>query len=85
MTNAPDFNLRDELDATRTWDDADAITLDDDFDVDEGPAYDPDLDTDLAGDDPELDDDVTVGAQDLAERHALRRVAGLRTELLGPM
>jgi GTP-binding protein HflX len=32
--------------------------------------------------DPEdLTDDLTTGDQDLAERHALRRVAGLRTEL----
>ena len=31
--------------------------------------------------DPEDTDDPTSGEQDLAERHQLRRVAGLRTEL----
>ena len=30
MTNAPDFNLRDALDATRGWDD-DTIQLDDEL------------------------------------------------------
>ena len=30
MTNAPDFNLRDALDATRAWDD-DTIELDDEL------------------------------------------------------
>ncbi|CAA9373544.1 MAG: Ribosome LSU-associated GTP-binding protein HflX [uncultured Nocardioides sp.] len=86
MTNAPDFNLRAALEATRAWDsDEGAITLDDDAfesgyadpDDDADDAYDPELDSELDGEDPEL----TVGAQDLAERHALRRVAGLRTEL----
>ncbi len=32
-------------------------------------------------DDPETADEPSVGAMELAERHALRRVAGLRTEL----
>ena len=32
-------------------------------------------------DEPDPEDDPTIGAQELAERHALRRVAGLRTEL----
>ncbi|HXH80393.1 GTPase HflX [Nocardioides sp.] len=65
MTNAPDFNLADSLDATDDWDD-DAIDL-----------VSPD------GPDPEeIDlDELTTGEQDLAARHALRRVAGLRTEL----
>ena len=38
MTNAPDFNLRDALDATRGWDD-ETIELDDDL-LDEAPSDD---------------------------------------------
>src|SRR5687767_10595204 len=81
MTNAPDFNLRDALDATRAWDD-DTIELDDEllqdapFDELGESGYVDDVDYDDA--DPE---ELTVGAQELAERHALRRVASLRTEL----
>src|SRR6478736_4196959 len=79
MTNAPDFNLRDALDATRAWDD-DTIQLDDELLEDDSPfdesGYADDVDYDDA--DPE---ELTVGAQELAERHALRRVASLRTEL----
>ena len=76
MTNAPDFNLSAELDATRGWDDTDDsdIELDDGFES--GYADDAGL-----GDDPELADGLTTGEQDLAERYALRRVAGLSTEL----
>jgi GTP-binding protein HflX len=93
MTNAPDFNLRDALDATRDWDD-DAIELDGDLglsdddtsddgssDVDDfesGYADDTTYDDEYGDADPE---ELTVGAQELAERHALRRVASLRTEL----
>ncbi|HEY0645274.1 MAG TPA: hypothetical protein VGD39_17775, partial [Nocardioides sp.] len=88
MTNAPDFNLRDALDATRGWDD-EAIELDDDLleddseddsddDFESGYADSPSYDTDYDDEDPE---ELTVGAQELAERHALRRVASLRTEL----
>ncbi|MFI2708083.1 GTPase HflX [Nocardioides sp. CER28] len=62
MTNAPDFNLRDELEDTADWDDDETV-----------------VDIDATGDDPE--DDPTIGAMELAERHALRRVASLRTEL----
>ena len=70
MTNAPDFNLEAALATTQSWDD----------DVESG--YDPDLDPDLEQDDPEQDGpELTTGAEDLAARHALRRVAGLRTEL----
>ena len=77
MTNAPDLNP-DEQPA----DAADStIELDPDF------ASDFSLDDELAAtqdweseDDPE-DVDPTIGAMDLAERHALRRVAGLSTEL----
>src|SRR3954463_12909443 len=77
MTNArEDFSLDAALDETTGWD------LEDDIDT----ADDPD-DTawesgyadagGLDGDGPEL----TTGEQDLAERYALRRVAGLSTEL----
>ncbi|MBO0845109.1 MAG: GTPase HflX [Nocardioides sp.] len=72
MTNAPeDFNLDSELVETRGWDlDAgDQIDVRDDADADWESGY--------ADDDPEL----TTGEQDLAERYALRRVAGLSTEL----
>jgi len=74
MTNAPDFNLDANLDAaldeTVGWD------LDpDDQDSDDRDGFESGY-ADL-GDDPEL----TTGEQDLAERYALRRVAGLRTEL----
>ena len=62
MTNAPDFNLEDELEATDDWDD-------DEFES--GYVDEPD---------PE-ETDRTGGELDLAERHALRRVAGLSTEL----
>src|SRR3712207_5810445 len=72
MTNAAeptrdiqDFDLDDELEATDDWDDEARIDLD--------------------GPDPEdledLDDEPTLGAMELADRHALRRVAGLSTEL----
>src|SRR3954453_12732578 len=63
MTNAPDFSLDAELDATDDWDDPQG-----------SPAP-----LDATGPDPE--DDPTIGAMELAERHALRRVASLRTEL----
>src|SRR5690349_625820 len=74
MTNAPDFNLRDALDATRGWDD-DSIELDDDL-LEDAP-----LDDFESGYDDADPEELTVGAQELAERHALRRVASLRTEL----
>ncbi|HEU5454991.1 MAG TPA: GTPase HflX [Nocardioides sp.] len=69
MTNqdARDFSLDDELDATEGWDEDEAA---DDFIS--GYADEPD---------PEEADDLTGGDHDLAERHALRRVAGLSTEL----
>jgi GTPase len=79
MTNAPDFNLDDELSETRDWDT-------DEPDSDELDPRSPDHAADTAGDwadqpDPEEADDFTGGDHDLAERHALRRVAGLSTEL----
>src|SRR5829696_5056018 len=89
MTNAPDFpahdfTLRDALDATRGWDD-DAIELNGDLDADLDKDLDDDFESGYADDDGDWDDadpeELTVGAQELAERHALRRVASLRTEL----
>jgi GTPase len=73
MTNARDFSLDTELAQTAGWDEDETET--------DGPAGRND-DTDgwesgYAEDDPEL----TTGEQDLAERYALRRVAGLSTEL----
>jgi GTP-binding protein HflX len=81
MTNAPDFNLRDALDATRGWDD-EAIELDD-FDLDdETDDSDDGFESGYADDWDDADpEELSVGAQDLAERYALRRVVGLRTEL----
>ena len=72
MTNAPDFNLSDALDATRGWDD-DSIELDDDLLED-----DDDFESGYADEttyDDEDPEELTLGAQELAERHALRRVA----------
>ncbi len=66
MTNAPDFNLDVELEQTDDWDE------DDDF---QSGYAEPDPTQ------PDPEDDPTAGALDLAERHQLRRVAGLRTEL----
>jgi len=67
MTNAENFNLDAELSATEEWEDD---ALESEYPETEVPTgYDPE--------DPE----ETTGEQDLAERHALRRVAGLRTEL----
>ncbi len=69
MTNNPDFSLADELEATADWEDEDSWVS--------GYADSEDAESALDGDDPEL----TTGDQDLAERYALRRVAGLSTEL----
>ncbi|WP_203336245.1 GTPase HflX [Nocardioides limicola] len=72
MTHASDFSLSAELEATRDWDDdQDATAGRDDDLADAGSSRYDDAD-------PE---ELTVGAQDLAERHALRRVVGLSTEL----
>ena len=70
MTNAPDFTLDDELEATAGWDQDDSADS-----WESGYA-------DETDDDPEDDrPGLTTGEQDLAERYALRRVAGLSTEL----
>jgi GTP-binding protein HflX len=66
MTNAPEFNLDEELSATDEWED----DTKPDWEGESGYADEPDPEADL-----------TTGEQDLAERHALRRVAGLSTEL----
>ena len=66
MTNAPDpFTLDDELARTDAWD------------------ADPDDDGFESGyaDDSRAAPEMTTGELDLAERHELRRAAGLRTEL----
>ncbi len=65
MTNTADFNLDDELDATDEWE---AEELESGL-----PESWPD--------EPDPEAELTTGEQDLAERHALRRVAGLSTEL----
>jgi GTP-binding protein HflX len=76
MTNARehDFSLEAELAETSGWD------LDPEIDDDS----DDDTDGWVSGyaDEPDPEEvDLTTGEQDLAERHALRRVAGLSTEL----
>ncbi|RYP86889.1 GTPase HflX [Nocardioides guangzhouensis] len=68
MTNAPDFSLDDELAATDEWDEESSGYADAD-DRASHRRYD------------DVDPEETTGEQDLAERYALRRVAGLRTEL----
>ncbi|MEU0312254.1 GTPase HflX [Nocardioides sp. NPDC006273] len=65
--NAHDFSLADELEATEDWD-----ALDDTPEI----GY---SESGYVDEDPETD--PTVGAMELAERHALKRVASLRTEL----
>ncbi|HWI44316.1 MAG TPA: GTPase HflX [Nocardioides sp.] len=69
-----DFTLAAALRATEGWDDPD--DLDDDA-VETGEAADTDAEVFVSG----YDDDPTGGELDLAARHELRRVAGLRTEL----
>lgn len=69
MTNAEQFpegfDLADELEQTEGWDD-------DDFESGLGDSW---------PDEPDPEADPTTGAMELAERHALRRVVGLSTEL----
>ena len=71
MTNAPDLTPRAERTAP-----ADATIDLEDFDLDDELEQTSEWEDE---DDPESD--PTVGAMELAERHALRRVAGLSTEL----
>lgn len=79
MSNAPDFSLADALAATRDWDDPDRAD-DIDLDADDLEASDDAFVSGYA-DEPDPEDDPTTGAMELAERHQLRRVASLRTEL----
>jgi GTP-binding protein HflX len=67
---AKNFSLAAELAATDTWDDL--------GDPDDLPG---DLSDDHAFESGYAEPDPTTGALDLVERHELRRVAGLRTEL----
>jgi len=81
MSNAHDFSLASELAATDGWDSDDepldaTDELDDDLDATEDDGFVSGYDDDEP--DPET---LTVGAMELAERHQLRRVASLRTEL----
>ncbi len=75
MTNARDFDLTAELAATRGWDP-------DEDPLDEAPVDPEDLGDPGPGpgDGPDPEE-LTAGDLDLAERHQLRRVAGLRTDL----
>ncbi|MBC7276255.1 MAG: GTPase HflX [Nocardioides sp.] len=66
--NAHDFSLADELEATEDWDALDGT---------QESGY---SESGYVDEDPETTD-PTVGAMELAERHALKRVASLRTEL----
>ena len=92
MTNssASHFSLDHELEETTGWDDtdpaatpagdavdqrADAADLEDDLEDE------PFEDTSDWADEPDPEEEPTVGAMELAERHALRRVATLRTDL----
>src|SRR6187200_762334 len=70
MTNAPEeFDLAHALAETADWDDAPTGKPD-------GP-----LENDGEGVEPDQSPDETSGEMDLAARYALRRVAGLNTEL----
>ncbi|GAA3661112.1 GTPase HflX [Nocardioides ginsengisoli] len=76
MTNhAEDFSLAAALRATEGWDDPD------DPDNPDNRAADTVDDWESGYADADPDDDLTTGELDLVERHELRRVAGLRTEL----
>jgi len=75
MTNAAarPFTLEPELEETRDWDEPEVESDDDGFVSGYADGPDPEDDSD--------DRDPTTGAMELAERHQLRRVASLRTEL----
>ena len=95
MTNAHargtarDFSLDAALEETTGWDEdeqlaavpdqadrADVDDLDDEDEDDVASGY-----AEVDPDEPDPEEDPTVGAMELAERHQLRRVASLRTEL----
>ncbi len=82
MTNASDFNLDDELDATEDWDDPEAVEDTPERDGADGDGAGRDwADRDWADQPDPEEAEPTAGAMELAERHALRRVASLSTEL----
>lgn len=72
MSNAPDFSLADELTSTERWEEAETAA-----DFESGYDDEPDEAADRA----DRRDDPTTGSLDLEARHALKRVAGLSTEL----
>src|SRR5437868_1417831 len=75
MTNAPDIDP-DDLEPSDS-----TIELDPDFDLDDELDETTEWDSEDDPEDDDLPDGASVGAMDLADRHALRRVAGLSTEL----
>ncbi|WP_191480169.1 GTPase HflX [Nocardioides ochotonae] len=85
MTNssASHFSLDHALEETTGWDDTDPSTdrLDPTTDEPDGPDGEPFEDASDWADEPDPEEEPTVGAMELAERHALRRVATLRTDL----
>ncbi|WP_372446614.1 GTPase HflX [Nocardioides faecalis] len=76
--NAEDFTLASALRATEGWDETDELDELDDLDAPEGPDR---FESGYADEGPVRSVDPTTGDMDLAARHELRRVAGLRTEL----
>ena len=77
MTKPRDFSLADALDSTRGWDADDADLLDNDLLADSDDDF-------VSGyaDEPDPEEAAeTAGSMELAERHALKRVVGLSTEL----
>ncbi len=88
MNDKRAFSLSDALDATRAWEDADRPEefLDDPHDLTDEDTEGGDGFVSGYADEPDPEwesesDDLSVGAMDLIERHALKRAAGLRTEL----
>ena len=77
MTNAPDF----APDADELAPSDSTIELDPDFDLDDELAATTGWESEEDPEDVFPEIDTSVGAMELAERHALRRVAGLSTEL----
>ncbi|TQL70320.1 GTP-binding protein HflX [Nocardioides albertanoniae] len=76
--NAHDFSLADALEATEDWD---ALEAESDADGFESGYADEDPEDGLGLRFGDEDAGPTLGAMELAERHALKRVASLRTEL----
>ncbi|WKN49268.1 GTPase HflX [Nocardioides sp. Arc9.136] len=83
--NARDFSLDTELEETVGWDEDEVLAVDErdrsDDDHDDHDDHDEVEDfTSGYADEPDPEE-LTTGELDLAERHELRRVAGLRTDL----